>query len=179
MPHWKSLIDNDYIGAFAFGENEEITATIKAVVSKPIKDNKGEEKRALIVIFAEKDLKPLVTNKTNAASIVALVGGDAIFANNTDNWIGKRITMFASTTMAFGEMKECVRIRPTVADTKKKKGIVADRFTKGLEQIKAGKFTRQAMLDMYELTAEQQTELDVQAPAQAQIEGGTGVAAQS
>lgn len=160
MPHWKSLIDNAYIGAYAFtSKDEEITATIKSVTSKLLKSGpNADEKLVIIVHFEEKDLKPLVCNKTNAASIVALVGGDPLIASNTDNWVGQQITMYPSMAMSFGKMTECVRIRPYVNKNAKRR-VDDKRFSKALANIATGQFTVEALLEKYELTPEQTAQL--------------------
>lgn len=163
MPHWKSLIDNNYIGAYAFtSKDEEITATIKSVTSKLIKSGpNAEEKAAIIVHFEESGLKPLVCNKTNAASIVALVGGDPLVASDTDNWVGQKITMFPSMAQSFGKMTECVRIRPTV-NLNAKRRIDDKKLSKALTNITTGQFTVEALLAKYELTPEQAARLPKQ-----------------
>jgi hypothetical protein len=52
--------------------------------------------------------KPLGLNATNCKTIAALYG------NDTDGWVGKRITLYPTTTQMGGETVECVRVRPRV-----------------------------------------------------------------
>jgi hypothetical protein len=51
--------------------------------------------------------KPLGLNSTNARTIAKLFG-----SNKTEDWLGKAITIYPTTTMAFGEEHECIRVRP-------------------------------------------------------------------
>lgn len=58
-----------------------------------------------ILRFVKTD-KGLILNKTNARTIGLALG------NEMDNWIGKKITLYATTTEAFGDIVPCVRVRP-------------------------------------------------------------------
>ena len=63
---------------------------------------------------AEND-KPLGLNSTNCKTIAAMYG------NDTDRWIGKRITMWPTTTQFGADTVDCIRVRPIVpADAPKK-----------------------------------------------------------
>lgn len=54
---------------------------------------------------AEAKQKVLVLNKTNAISISGLHGTE------TDEWKGKKVTLYATTCMAFGSRQDCVRVK--------------------------------------------------------------------
>ena len=60
------------------------------------KVKKGEEEKRLVI------------NKTNAKSIAKMYG------NDTDNWIGCKITLYPTTTRCGAETVDCVRIREQV-----------------------------------------------------------------
>jgi hypothetical protein len=92
--------------------------------------------------------KPLILNATNSKSIQKLYGP------YIEDWAGKSITLYASTTQLAGESVECLRIRPTVGKPAKAQ-ISEDRLTKALVNIEAGKFTIAALLEKFELTEEQ------------------------
>jgi hypothetical protein len=62
--------------------------------------------------------------------------------------------MYASMAMAFGEMKECVRIRPYVNKNAKRK-IDDKKLAKAIFNINAGGYSVEALLERYELTPEQ------------------------
>lgn len=82
----------------------KVTLTIKDIVGEGLK---SEEKKAAnlewIVSFAERPLE-FVMNYTNATCLYRIFGGDP------RSWIGKKITIYPTTTMAFGEKHECIRI---------------------------------------------------------------------
>lgn len=91
----------------------DVTQTIGVVKKENLKTSDGE-KCAVVIEFAEQMRKPpserkrLVLNKTNAKTIAAMYGPIA------DQWVGRRITLYPTTCMAFGKEVECIRIRPTV-----------------------------------------------------------------
>ena len=51
--------------------------------------------------------KTFVCNKTNGKAIAGMYGV------KTEEWKGKKITIYASTTLAGGETVDCIRVRPT------------------------------------------------------------------
>jgi hypothetical protein len=78
---------------------EDTTLTISAVTLETI----GEDERP-IVHFDNND-KGLVLNKTNASTIKGLYGKD------TDDWTGKKITLFATEVDYQGKQTMAIRIR--------------------------------------------------------------------
>lgn len=50
--------------------------------------------------------KKIVLNKTNWSTIAKVLGTD-----ETDEWVGKRITLFATEVESFGEMTLAIRVR--------------------------------------------------------------------
>jgi hypothetical protein len=95
----------------------DVTLTISRLVQEDLRTDKGDEAK-WIIYFAEMEErhrrdskqinKRLVLNVTGAKAIAKLHG------NETDDWVGKRITLFATQCMAFGSQTDCIRIRPTV-----------------------------------------------------------------
>jgi len=80
--------------------------TIEAVTMEKLKNpqtQKDEEKP--VITFAE-DVKPMVVNVTNWKAIEAATGEE-----DTDNWSGKRISLFAAEVEAFGEVRLAIRVR--------------------------------------------------------------------
>jgi hypothetical protein len=69
-----------------------------------VEDIGGETKPVLH--FKGKE-RGLVLNKTNANSISMIVGTD-----ETDNWPGKRITLYPSKTDFQGKRVDCIRVDP-------------------------------------------------------------------
>jgi len=60
-----------------------------------------------VVKMAGKD-KLFVMNKTNARTVADMYGKKPI------EWIGKKITLYPTTTQAGGETHECIRVREKV-----------------------------------------------------------------
>jgi len=98
--------DSRFIDALAV-TGADAKLTIKSV-SMPgaMKSADGTPIDKPIVFFDETD-KGLICNITNARSIGLAHG------NEMDDWTGKKITLFATTTDAFGKKAvPCVRVRP-------------------------------------------------------------------
>lgn len=99
----------------------DVTLTISRVVVEGLKTDRGTQNKP-IVYFAELEKRPedkrkkLVLNKTNARTIARMYGGKA------EGWIGKRVTLHASTCEAFGETVDCIRIRANIPPDKCRNG---------------------------------------------------------
>lgn len=106
MPDFRTMYDRNYLYAFDL-QGRDVTVTVKEVRAAKVKDTEGKEQKKPIVFFKEShDDRGLVLCKTNGKTIAALYG------NLTETWIGKRITLFPTTTAAFGQTVECIRVRP-------------------------------------------------------------------
>ena len=106
MTHWKRLTNPNYLGAYAFEQGEEKTGTIDHVVSESVMNADGKSEECIVCHFKDKNLKPLILNKTNCKSITKLTGTPYI-----ENWTGKTITMYVKQVKAFGDITDAVRIR--------------------------------------------------------------------
>ena len=107
------MFPNKYLKADDLG-SKDWTMTISKVTGEDLQQNDGTKKGAFLVYFSEtadsalknhSDEKRLVLNKTNAKSIAKQHG------NDTDNWIGKKIVVYATTCKAFGSDVDCIRVR--------------------------------------------------------------------
>lgn len=103
--HWKKLTNPDYLGAYSLGEKLEMDVTITDVKKEIIKGSDGKKQEKIILYL--KDSKPMIANPTNCKTI-----GKIYDTNFVDDWIGKKITVFRTKIMAFGELTECLRVRP-------------------------------------------------------------------
>ena len=106
MPHWKSMMDRDYIFAFDLG-GKDVTVTIRDVKAGSLVSNGGRKAKKPVAFFEGKD-KGLALNATNCKTIAKLYG------NDTEAWIGKQITLWPTTTEMNGETVECIRVRPSI-----------------------------------------------------------------
>lgn len=149
--HWKRLINPDFIGAYALEADKDLVVTIDYVQLETIKGTDGKSEECTVAHLVKQ--KPLILNMTNSKSIAKLYGP------YIEDWAGKQITLFASTTKAFGDIVECLRIRPTVP-RKEKQSINDARFAKAIESIKSGEYTFDKLRDSFSLTDDQIKQID-------------------
>lgn len=84
--------------------NSKWLVTISGVEYVEVDSERGKE-RKLAVRFSETDA-PMLANKTNVKRIAALYGPD------TEDWIGKAITLYAEDVRAFGTVHRAIRVGP-------------------------------------------------------------------
>lgn len=106
--HWKQYQDDNTLGAWIFEPNKDIIVTIKKIEYEDFTGTDGKKKKGRICYFEEYD-KPLVLNATNSATISLIYSTPYM-----EEWIGKQVQLYKTTIRAFGEDKECVRIRKLV-----------------------------------------------------------------
>lgn len=114
MPHWKSMMDRDFMFAFDLA-GKDVTVTIERVTAGELTGTGGKKSKKPLCYFKEgTSKKPLALNSTNCKTIAAMYG------NDTEQWVGKRITLFPTTTQFGSEQMECIRVRPTIPTEAKK-----------------------------------------------------------
>lgn len=102
--HWKKLVNPDYIGAYCI--EADTTVKILSVAREIVKGEGGKSEECTVLRLEGQ--KPFICNRTNAKTITKLYGSPYI-----EDWVGKLITLFPTTTKVAGETVECLRIRPT------------------------------------------------------------------
>jgi hypothetical protein len=109
-------MNKDYIGAYSLEEGKDLVVTITSASQEEVKGEAGKTDNLLVAKL--KDQKPFIINNTNAKTISSVVGSPYI-----EDWAGKSITLYGSTTRLGRDMVECLRVRdfaPKVeVDTKK------------------------------------------------------------
>lgn len=145
--HWKSLINPDYLGAYSLGDLEEMTVTIDFVQVEEVTGAQGKKEYCSVARLV--DQKPMILNVTNSKSIAKLYG------QFIEDWSGKQITLYATTTRLGQDTVECLRIRPKVAK-KEKRPLGEKGLNRALDAIKAGTFTTVQLNEEYALTEAQQ-----------------------
>lgn len=85
---------------------KDVTYTIASIVLETLEDTSGSKKRKGLIGFAETE-KLLVINRTNSECMKAMWGRE------TDNWLGKRVTLFPDPfkDQTTGEMTTAIRVR--------------------------------------------------------------------
>jgi hypothetical protein len=106
MADYRTMFDYLHLRAWDL-DGQDVTLTIERVEAGVIENADGESKRMPFVYFKGMG-KPLGLNKTNGKSLAGMYGTDV------RKWIGKRVTLYPTTTQYGGETKECIRIRPGV-----------------------------------------------------------------
>lgn len=105
MAHYRSFFDNESLGVWDL-KNGHATATIAKVQGGKV--GRGQQASKKVLIHFEEVDKRFVVNVTNAQTIAGLYGSDV------REWVGKRITLYATTTTFGKDTVECIRVRPTV-----------------------------------------------------------------
>jgi len=103
--HWKKLVNPDYIGAYCI--DTDTTVRIISVGQEEVKGENG--KKEICTVARLEGMKPFIINRTNAKTITKVYNTPYI-----EDWAGKLITIFPTTTKVAGEVVECLRIRPTM-----------------------------------------------------------------
>lgn len=110
--HWKNLANYDYLGSYSLeGKAKEVTLTIKNISQKKVKATGGVEDDCIVADFAETEVdgvtvKPMVLNKTNCKIIEKVYNSGDI-----EDWIGKPITIFATSVRFQRDMVPCLRVK--------------------------------------------------------------------
>lgn len=125
MPDYRSMFDRKYVGAWDLG-GKDVTVKITAVKEENLQNRSGTNKKP-VVYLAGTD-KGFALNKTNASTIAAMYG------NNTDEWIGRLITIYPTQT-SFGPREvDAIRVRPTIP-----KGKAAPMPSQPMDEVMRGK----------------------------------------
>jgi hypothetical protein len=152
--HWKQLVDPRFVGVYALPNGEDMTVTIKYVQKETITMMGGKKEDHSLAYLVE--TKPLILNSTNSKTIEKLYGP------YIEDWAGRRITLYASTTKLGSDMVECLRIRAKVPQDVKET-LTDARMDKALAAVKKGDFAADTLRVKYALT-------DAQAERLAQVE---------
>ena len=100
MPLVSDMYPSKYLSA-ADVDEDGTTLTVTTLQCEEMRD--GKEKW---IVFFKEEKKGLVLNKTNTNTIKALYGED------TDDWEGKQITLYATWTDFDGKQVQAIRVRP-------------------------------------------------------------------
>jgi hypothetical protein len=109
---YRAMFDRDYIGAWDL-KGQDVTLTISRVEAKQLTGQGGAKAKKPIVFFEGRE-KGFALNKTNGKTIATMYGTE------TNEWAGKRITIYPTTTTFGRDTVECIRVRPTVPPAKVK-----------------------------------------------------------
>jgi hypothetical protein len=83
---------------------EPRTLKIKRARVETLKNKSGEDEK--LIVYFEGETRGLALNRVNFDSIVDITGED-----DSDNWAGHFVVLYATTTQMNGEEVPCVRVR--------------------------------------------------------------------
>ena len=109
--HWKQYINLDYIGAYAL-DGKDLTVKIISVAQEQVTGPNGKQEMCMVAKLEGQ--KSLILNRTNAKTITKLYNSPFV-----EDWSGKYITLYPTTTRFGGETVECLRIRTVVPQVKR------------------------------------------------------------
>jgi len=96
-----------YLKADDLDEENDMIVTIREVEFEAFEDPKTRKSdNKPVIYFKEKNVKPLVLNRTNFKTISDILGGD-----DSDDWLGQRIALYQTMVESFGERKPGIRVR--------------------------------------------------------------------
>ena len=102
---YRRYLDKAYLGAWDLPDREDLVLTIDYITLEDVQNDRGTEEK-LTAHFMEHDYKPMILNVTNAKSIAAAYGSTKV-----ETWRRKKIALYKTNINAFGENRECIRIR--------------------------------------------------------------------
>jgi hypothetical protein len=107
MADVRKMFDKAYIYAYDL-EGKDVTVTIERVTGGTLVGTGGKSNKKPVLYF-KGTTKGLALNITGARVIAGLYGGF-----DSDKWIGKRITLYPTTTTFGSQTVDCIRIRNVV-----------------------------------------------------------------
>lgn len=86
-------------------QGHTVRVTITNVEMVSMRDPRTRQENLKAVVHFEGKQKGLVLNKTNASTIAASLGDE------TDEWIGREITLYPAQVSVGGTQKDCIKVR--------------------------------------------------------------------
>lgn len=102
--HYRKLYNSDYIGSYDL-DGKDTVLTIEAVNKTPVFNPSTQQDEEKAVVTFKEAKKAWIMNRTNGDAIASLYGED------TDNWIGKQITLTTAKVKAFGKVQDAIRVK--------------------------------------------------------------------
>jgi hypothetical protein len=109
MPKLSEMFPSKYLKPTDI-EDEDAALTIKSIKAEEV----GQERDNKYVLYFKEIDKGLVMNKTNTQTIAKVLKSD-----DTDEWIGKQITLYATEVEFKGESILGIRVRLKAPKTSK------------------------------------------------------------
>ena len=107
---FQKYMDKDFLGAWDLNETGDTVLTIDHAERNDVKNDRGTEKK--LAIYFREAKKPMICNVTNAKAISKAVGSTKVEA-----WENKKVALYRAQITAFGETRECIRVRDYMPKT--------------------------------------------------------------
>ena len=155
LTHWKNQFNYDYLGAYSLPDGKDIILTLKETKKEMVTGSNGQKSECFVAYFHE-NAKPMILNKTNCKTIEKLFNTPII-----EEWVNKQIQIGSTRINAFGEMTDCLRVRPFAPKLSEERPAVqtGSVIWKNILDALAGGYTVTQVLTKYKLTKEQIKEL--------------------
>ena len=101
---FRKFMDKSFLGSWDVPDDSDLILTIDYVSKDEVQNERGKE-RKMAIHFVE-DYKPMICNTTNAKAI-----SRAYNSTKVEDWENKKIEIYKATISAFGETRECLRVR--------------------------------------------------------------------
>lgn len=108
---FRSMYDRDYIGHWDLPEGRDTIVTISKVEAATLTAQGNRKSKKPVIHFEGKE-KGMCLNKTNGKAIMGMYGP------LVEDWIGKRIALYPTTTQFGSDQVACIRVRPNVPQPK-------------------------------------------------------------
>ena len=155
LTHWKNQFNYDYLGAYSLPDGKDIILTLKETKKEMVTGTNGQKSECFVAYFHE-NAKPMILNKTNCKTIEKLFN-----TPNIEEWVNKQIQIGSTRINAFGEMTDCLRVRPFAPKLSEERPTVqtGSVIWKNILDGLGGGYTVTQVLTKYKLTKEQIKEL--------------------
>jgi hypothetical protein len=104
----RTMFDNRYLYHFDLPHPSGTVVEIAKVEPHTVEDPRTKTKQLKPLVYFKGVPRGLVFNKTNMKTVGTLYGYKA------EDWVGKRIILFVTTTSAGGQSVECIRVKPQI-----------------------------------------------------------------
>jgi hypothetical protein len=125
MPHYRSLMDpREYFGRpkiasynqeDAHGKHSDVTYRILKCEAGEVQDPAGRKTRKPVLLLQDRSRKEW--SFPVGATICKTL--EKLYGPNTDDWSGKLVTLFVTTTHCPEGEVYCLRVRPTIPESSK------------------------------------------------------------
>lgn len=155
LTHWKNQFNYDYLGAYSLPDGKDVILTLKETKKEMVTGANGQKSECFVAYFHE-NAKPMILNKTNCKTIEKLFN-----TPNIEEWVNKQIQIGSTRINAFGEMTDCLRVRPFAPKLSEERPAVqtGSVIWKNILDALAGGYTVTQVMTKYKLTKEQIKEL--------------------